>query len=50
LKVHFQALLVDQETIQGASAMRFDVPNVDPLELKVLFFVQEQRDDPVTMH
>jgi hypothetical protein len=41
---YFQALLLIKKQQQGASAMRFDVPNVgDPLGAWVLFFVQKQR-------
>jgi hypothetical protein len=46
LKVRIFRLLLLIKKQNGASAMRFDVPNVgDPLELmQVLFFVQKQRD------
>jgi hypothetical protein len=47
LKVRiFRLLLLIKKQIQGASAMRFDVPNVgDPLELiQVLFFAETSRD------
>jgi hypothetical protein len=47
LKVRiFRLLLLIKKQIQGASAMRFDVPNVgDPLELiQVLFLAETSRD------